>query len=74
MSKRVRRPRPTPAQPRSTISAPAPPKTSTSRRISAEEFAEEYAYVGQDLRRIFMVAAVMFLLMILLNVLIRFVF
>jgi hypothetical protein len=71
MSKRVRRPRPTPAHPRSSIPATAATKTSTARRTSPEEFAEEYAYVWQDLRRIFMVAAVMFLLIVLLNVLLR---
>jgi hypothetical protein len=72
MSKRPRRPRP--AKARFPGGAPAAAaKTSTARRTSAEEFAEEYSYVGRDLRRISVVAAVMFLLMILLNVVIRFV-
>lgn len=71
MSKRVRRPRPAPA--RSSSSSPAlASKPGTTRRTSPEDFAEEYAYVWRDLRRLLVVAAVMFLLIILLNVLIRF--
>jgi hypothetical protein len=70
MSKRVRRPRPAPVRPQSSAPGTAP-KTSTARRTSPEEFAEEYAYVWKDLRRIFMVAAVMFLVIMLLNVLLR---
>jgi hypothetical protein len=37
------------------------------RRATPEELAEEYAYVLKDLRRIFILAAVMFGLLILLN-------
>jgi hypothetical protein len=71
MSKRPRRPRP--AKARFPGGAPAAAaKTSTARRTSPEDFAEEYAYVWRDLRRIAVAAVVMFLLMILLNVVIRF--
>jgi hypothetical protein len=48
---------------------PAPPSrgVSTSRRTSPEEFAEEYSYVTQDLRRILILAIIMFAIMIGLN-------
>jgi hypothetical protein len=51
--------------------APAIPtpslRASASRRTSPEEFAEEYSYVAQDLRRIAILAVIMFAIMIGLN-------
>ena len=42
----------------------------TSARItSEEELREEYTYVLQDLRRVFLLAGAMFLLLIMLNLL-----
>jgi hypothetical protein len=57
-------------------SAPTAPTTpvrsvSTSRRTSPEEFAEEYSYVGQDLRRILILAVIMFAVMIGLNLILQ---
>jgi hypothetical protein len=46
--------------------------TSASSRTSAsteEELRKEYAYVLQDLRRVFILAAAMFALLIILNIL-----
>lgn len=40
---------------------------SSGRITSEEELREEYAYVIQDLRRVFILAAAMFLLLIALN-------
>ena len=46
-------------------------QAATSSRISSEEeLREEYAYVIRDLRRVFLLAGVMFLLLIALNLLI----
>jgi hypothetical protein len=38
---------------------------------SAEEFEQEYAYVLKDLRRVFALAAVMFVLLIALNLVLQ---
>ncbi len=47
--------------------APAPePKT-----VSTEQFREEYGYVVRDLRRVFVLAALMFTLLIVLNLVLR---
>jgi len=43
---------------------------SSGRITSEEELREEYAYVIQDLRRVFILAAAMFLLLIALNLII----
>jgi hypothetical protein len=55
-------------------SANRDPETEASgtsgRRDNTEALAEEYAYVIQDLRRILVLAVVMFGILILLNVLI----
>jgi hypothetical protein len=47
--------------------APPPSRSAFSRRTSPEEFAEEYGYVAQDLRRIAILAVIMFAVMIGLN-------
>jgi hypothetical protein len=47
----------------------APASRATPRRATPEELAAEYAYVTRDLRRIFFLAAAMFALLILLNLL-----
>jgi len=56
--------------------SPAVPTTpsrsaGTTRRTSPEEFAEEYSYVGQDLRRILILAVIMFAIMIGLNLILH---
>lgn len=48
------------------ISPPPEPKT-----VSSEQFREEYGYVIRDLRRVFVLAAVMFTLLIVLNLVLR---
>ncbi len=46
------------------ISSPQKPQISSTE----EELREEYAYVLQDLRRVFILAAAMFVLLIVINV------
>ena len=53
----------TPADPR----APKSPKVSRSQ-AAAERIEDEYAYITGDLRRVFILAAAMFILLIVLNV------
>jgi hypothetical protein len=73
--RRVRRPQTGPnrttneplAQPLTLTATPKtapPPKKSSS---TEEELREEYTYVLQDLRRVFLLAAAMFILLILIN-------
>jgi hypothetical protein len=78
MAKKVRRVRPQQRPERGPVlgepepARPAPiaaPNRAAPRRASKEELAEEYAYVLRDLRRIFLLAAAMFALLILLNLL-----
>lgn len=47
--------------------APRAPKLSRSQ-IAAERIEDEYAYITGDLRRVFILAAAMFALLILLNI------
>ena len=42
--------------------------TADKKRDSNAAFAQEYAYVLKDLRRVFILAAVMFVLLIILNI------
>ncbi|MCL4867719.1 MAG: hypothetical protein KJ063_02020 [Anaerolineae bacterium] len=65
--RRVRRPQSTPSRAATPapITSPAPKPQYAS---SEEELREEYAYVLQDLRRVFILAAAMFLLLILVNI------
>jgi hypothetical protein len=53
-----------------TTTAAAVNKTS-KKQSKAAQFRQEYAYVLKDLRRIFALAAVMFALLILLNLLLQ---
>ncbi|MCA9896797.1 MAG: hypothetical protein H6654_18770 [Ardenticatenaceae bacterium] len=39
-----------------------------SKREGKQAFAQEYAYVLKDLRRVFALAAIMFVLLIILNI------
>ena len=66
MARKVRRVRTSPApEPRSAASTtPAPPPVKRE-----EALREEYGYVIKDLRQIFLLAAALFLLLIVLNVL-----
>lgn len=43
-------------------------KAAESKRDGNSAFAQEYAYVLKDLRRVFILAGVMFVLLILLNI------
>lgn len=54
---------PAAAEPR----APKAPKLSRSQ-VAAERIEDEYAYITDDLRRVFLLAAVMFALLIVLNI------
>jgi hypothetical protein len=70
--RRVRRPQPAPLRqpiefktnPTTKVSTPQKPQFSSTE----EELREEYAYVLQDLRRVFILAAAMFVLLIIINV------
>ncbi len=44
---------------------------SDKKRDSNAQFAQEYAYVLKDLRRVFALAAVMFVLLIVLNIVLQ---
>lgn len=53
------------------------PKTKTEKRAAkkqatVEDFRQEYAYVGQDLRRVLILSAAMFALLIVLNLILQF--
>lgn len=74
MSKKPRRNRPMPTAVPTTFptrTVAPPPRTGTSRRTSPEDFAEEYAYVWQDMRRVLTLAVIMFIFLIILNVVIQ---
>lgn len=60
MAKKVRRVRKKPSPDREDRGSADSPST--------QELREEYAYVLKDLRRVFILAAIMFLLLIVLNV------
>lgn len=47
--------------------APKAPKLSRSQ-IAAERIEDEYAYITDDLRRVFILAAAMFALLVVLNI------
>ncbi|MBP7998054.1 MAG: hypothetical protein KA314_15170 [Chloroflexi bacterium] len=69
--RRVRRPQGSTTPPKADQSAtpvikiPVPSKSFTSS--TEEELRQEYTYVLQDLRRVFTLAAAMFILLILIN-------
>ena len=42
--------------------------TADKKRNSQAAFAQEYAYVLKDLRRVFVLAAIMFVLLIVINI------
>lgn len=72
MARKVRRVR----KPRNRKQAPSLPPDeadveAVTRRDAAEHFQQEYAYVLKDLRKILILAAAMFLLLILLNLLLQ---
>ena len=64
MAKKVRRVRQTATQETKTRPDDSPPLT------KEEALREEYAYVLKDLRRVFIIAGAMFILLIVLNLLI----
>jgi hypothetical protein len=68
MAKKVRRPRK--RQINDQITAEAAVEKAASKSLTAQEaFESEYAYVMQDLRWVFILAAIMFALLIALNIL-----
>jgi hypothetical protein len=72
MAKRVRRVRRPRAATNNNVMAEAPiPARTPPRQTSEEELQEEYAYVLRDLRRIFILAVLMFALLIALNFALR---
>jgi hypothetical protein len=80
-TKSQNRPAPRPAvvesQPEQAAPPPAEPRPARTPKMSrsqaaAERIEDEYAYIVKDLRRVFILAAAMFLLLIALNVAIRF--
>lgn len=66
MAKRVRRPRRRRRSP-DTTTAESDEETATKSLSAQEEFEAEYAYVLKDLRWVFILAAIMFALLIALN-------
>ena len=69
--RRVRKQKPSSAE----GTQPAEPTISSKRTAAttdqtAEEFEQEYSYVLRDLRRVFVLAALMFVLLIALNLLV----
>jgi hypothetical protein len=66
MAKKVRRPRKRRVDSSPALSA-AEEKTPTRSISAQEEFEAEYAYVLKDLRWVFILAAIMFALLIALN-------
>ena len=69
MSKKVRRtPKPSPG---ATIRERPSDKFSEPPKRQVEDFQVEYAYVLKDLRRVFILAGVMFVLLIALNLVLR---
>jgi len=75
MARKVRRVRKTHAQQKTTTSAGKVPSAGQTngkpRQTSAERFRQEYAYVIKDLRRVFILAAAMFILLVVLNLALR---
>lgn len=65
MAKKVRRARRRRSESKQEAAAASPP------RNSEDELREEYAYVIQDLRRVAILAAAMFILLIALNLLLQ---
>ena len=76
--RRVRRPQPAAPEPEVTAKAPAPERPRATKaapparaQSTAERFQDEYGYVVKDLRRVFLLAAAMFILLIVLNLVLQ---
>ena len=69
MAKKVRRPKR--RRPESVASTDSEEKTSSKSVTAQEAFESEYAYVLRDLRWVFILAAVMFALLIVLNLILH---
>lgn len=69
-SKRTRRTRPRQAKTTSTVAQPQATETVTADS-NLDHFQQEYAYVIKDLRRILLLAAAMFILLIILNLVLQ---
>lgn len=65
MAKKVRRVRPSATSGKSKANSDQPQLT------PEQQFQQEYAYVLKDLRQVFILAAVMFILLIVLNLLLQ---
>ncbi len=67
-AKRVQRVR----EPQPTVVEASPVADSKTKRLSStEQFQQEYAYVLKDLRFIFVLAGIMFALLIIINLVLR---
>lgn len=71
MAKKVRRVRRSGAQQQAAQSASEQVNETPARRDSTERFRQEYAYVLKDLRHILLLAVAMFILLIVLNLVLR---
>ncbi len=79
MAKKVRRAKkkrqqnrqPTPPQEESALSATTSEAPREARQSTTDQFRQEYAYVVKDLRRVLILAAIMFALLIALNLLLQ---
>lgn len=69
-SKKARRTRPRQAKSTSTVAGPQATETATVDS-TVDPFQQEYAYVIKDLRRVFLLAAAMFILLIILNLVLQ---
>ena len=69
-SKKARRTRQRPAKSTGTVAEPQATE-SAATDSTVDQFHQEYAYVIKDLRRIFILAAVMFILLIILNLVLQ---
>lgn len=69
-SKKTRRARPRKAKSTTTVAEPQATETAAVEN-PVDQFQQEYAYVIKDLRRVFLLAAAMFILLIILNLVLR---
>jgi hypothetical protein len=69
-SKKARRARPRPAKSTSTVAESQATETAAVDS-TVDQFQQEYAYVIKDLRRVFLLAAAMFILLVILNLVLQ---
>lgn len=74
MARKTARPRPSARVPAATTTKSETAKTDSAKPApisSEQQFQMDYAYVIKDLRRIFILAGIMFALLIILNLVLR---